>query len=400
MSMGAGRARQAGALFSRLPEDVQLAVLARVPYSDLHGRVAAACKAWRNMVASNSFRKTRAAADCDEFGLLVSLYGTRWLHGVRPPMQCFLVTTTGARRALPPPSGDENCWTVTLGQDVYFLGANRIGQYVGDHWTCDLDAFDLRRDAWRRLTPLVRADDEDDDSRGYLIDPAPVVASESAGKIFVVGGDRSIHGLDSRRRVDMYDPASDTWSQLGDKPTIDTWENGVEVNGKLYFYGSNGDYDSNVDPDSIGIFDPETQAWSAGRFPHVLDERGDGPWNITGFEWHGCLVVMARFRMGSTYESIEYKAVLYDPSTDAWSEAPFPAAPIQAYRCAHIDDTLFAWGSQGPEERGDGTEPDSLWGAEGSRIVMLRPGSTTWVDVPMPPDLRCVGTSIAAVRLG
>ena len=228
---------------------------------------------------------------------------------------------------------------------------------------------------------------------GYLIERAPVVASESAGKIFVVGGELATYGLDSRRRVDAYDPATDTWSQLGDRPTLDRWENGVEVNGKLYFYNND------EDPESIGIFDPETQAWTALRLPHVLDEQNVDPRNITGFERHGCFVVMARFRLGSTPESVEYKAVLYDPSTDAWSEAPFPAAPVQAYRCTHIDGTLFAWGSQGPEERGVGTE-GGLWGRENSRIVMLRPGSTTWVDVPMPPDLRCLATRLAAVRIG
>ena len=134
-------------------------------------------------------------------------------------------------------------------------------------------------------------------------------------------------------------------------------------------------------------------------FASILDEQTGGPWTITGFERHGCFVVMARFRLGSTPESVEYKAVLYDPSTDAWSEAPFPAAPVQAYRCTHIDGILFAWGSQGPEERGVGTE-GGLWGRENSRIVMLRPGSTTWVDVPMPPDLRCLATRLAAVRIG
>ena len=213
------------------------------------------------------------------------------------------------------------------------------------------------------------------------------------GKIFVVGGELATYGLDSRRRVDAYDPATDTWSQLGDRPTLGRWENGVEVNGKLYFYNND------EDPESIGIFDPETQAWTALRLPHVLDEQNVDPRNITGFERHGCFVVMARFRLGSTPESVEYKAVLYDPSTDAWSEAPFPAAPVQAYRCTHIDGTLFAWGSQGPEERGVGTE-GGLWGRENSRIVMLRPGSTTWVDVPMPPDLRCLATRLAAVRIG
>ena len=391
----ARQARQAGALFSKLPDDVQLAVLARVPYSDLHGGVAAACKAWSTIVASKPFRETRAAAGCDEFGLLVSLWGARALVEPRvdTPMQCFLVTAAGARRALPPPSGTENFFTVALGQDVYFYGHNRIGEYVGDHWTSDLDAFDLRRDTWRRLTPLVRADDEDEDGMGYIIERAPAVASVSAGKIFVVGGELATYGLDSRRRVDAYDPATDTWSQLEDRPTLDRWENGVEVNGKLYFYNND------EDPESIGIFDPETQAWTALRLPHVLDEQNVDPRNITGFERHGCFVVMARFRLGSTPESVEYKAVLYDPSTDAWSEAPFPAAPVQAYRCTHIDGTLFAWGSQGPEERGVGTE-GGLWGRENSRIVMLRPGSTTWVDVPMPPDLRCLATRLAAVRLG
>ena len=195
----------------------------------------------------------------------------------------------------------------------------------------------------------------------------------------MVGGELATYGLDSRRRVDAYDPATDTWSQLEDRPTLDRWENGVEVNGKLYFYNND------EDPESIGIFDPEIQAWTALRLPHVLDEQNVDPRNITGFERHGCFVVMARFRLGSTPESVEYKAVLYDPSTDAWSEAPFPPAPVQAYRCTHIDGTLFAWGSQGPEERGDGTEPDSLWGPEGSRIVMLRPGSTTPTRQTVPP---------------
>ena len=125
----ARQARQAGALFSKLPDDLQLAVLARVPYSDLHGGVAAACKAWSTIVASKPFRETRAAAGCDEFGLLVSLWGARALVEPRvdTPMQCFLVTAAGARRALPPPSGTENFFTVALGQDVYFLGHNRIG---------------------------------------------------------------------------------------------------------------------------------------------------------------------------------------------------------------------------------------------------------------------------------
>ena len=127
--------------------------------------------------------------------------------------------------------------------DELFVGLGDLSAAVDDDSAADVaepSAAELATRSGER-EERVRADDEDDDGMGYLIERAPVVASASAGRIFVVGGELATYGLDSRRRVDAYDPATDTWSQLEDRPTLDRWENGVEVNGKLYFYNNDED---------------------------------------------------------------------------------------------------------------------------------------------------------------
>ena len=48
---------------SALPDDAQLAILARVPYADLRIGVAATCKTWSQFVTSTSLRATRTAAE-------------------------------------------------------------------------------------------------------------------------------------------------------------------------------------------------------------------------------------------------------------------------------------------------------------------------------------------------
>ena len=75
--------------------------------------------------------------------------------------------------------------------------------------------YDPRENEWSELSQLVRW--PDDASAGDVIEGAAVVASESAGKLFVVGGLETAFS-DSRRRVDAYDPATDEWSRLPDQP--------------------------------------------------------------------------------------------------------------------------------------------------------------------------------------
>ena len=372
MRTRASRARTRGRLFSRLPDDVQRECLARVPFADLCRGVVATCKTWKNLVTSKAYRETRASAGWAEYAVFMS----QWEKN----SQCFLVTASGAHRTAHRPVVN-NTLTRTLWDEVIIMDIDSRDERMF--------VYDPRENEWSELSQLVRW--PDDQSAGDVIEGAAVVASESAGKLFVVGGLETAFS-DSRRRVDAYDPATDEWSRLPDQPRPAEWAGGVEIDGKLYFYGDQ------LDPASIGILDAASHTWeTAPPLPYVPDDH-ELYTHITGFAREGCLVVMALFRLGSTDDSIKYAAFVFDPSAGAWSEAPFPCAPVQAYRCTHIDGTLFALGSEWPDHHGL-SEP-RRFGAENTRVVMLRPGSTTWVDLPVPEAVKCVGTRISAVHIG
>ena len=373
MRTRSSRARTRGRLFSRLPDDVQRECLARVPFADLCRGVVATCKTWKNLVTSKAYRETRASAGWAEYAVFMS----QWEKN----SQCFLVTASGAHRTAPRPVVN-NSLTRTLWDEVIIMDIDSRDERMF--------VYDPRENEWSELSQLVRW--PDDQSAGDVIEGAAVVASESAGKLFVVGGLETAFS-DSRRRVDAYDPATDEWSRLPDQPRPAEWAGGVEVDGKLYFYGNE------LDPASIAILDAASHTWeTAPPLPYVPDDDDDLHTHITGFAREGCLVVMARFRLGSTDESIKYAAFVFDPSAGAWSEAPFPCAPVQAYRCTHIDGTLFALGSEWPDLRGF-QNPNTRFGGANTRVVMLRPGSTTWVDLPVPEAMKDVGTRISAVHI-
>lgn len=383
MRTRAGRARTRvtrGGLFTKLPADLQLECLARVPYADLCGGVIATCKTWKNIVLSKAYRETRTAAGWTEYAVFMSLYGN-------DKTECFLVTGSGAHRAAPRPAVN-NSWTLKLWDEVYVVSDESYSYTPGFKHEDGMHVFDPRLNEWCKLTELVHVAD------GHVSEGATAVASDSAGKLFVVGGCGAHSGSDSERRVHAYDPATDEWSRLPDQPRPAEWAGDVELDGRLYFYGT---YE---DPASMAIFNPVSHTWETGPcLPHVPDAH-ELHAHITGFAREGCLVVMARFCLGSTDESIKYAAFVYDPSVGAWSEAPFPPAPVRAYRCTHIDGTLFAFGSEGADVRISDQDNPVFSPPENVRVVMLRPGSTTWVDLPMPDEMKCYGTRTAAVEVG
>lgn len=173
MRTRAGLARTSvirGMPFNKLPADVQLECLARVPYADLFGGVVATCKKWRNLILSKAYRETRAAAGWTEYAAAGNNKN-----------ECFLVTASGAHRTAPRPAVN-NMWTLTLEDEMYVV-SDGVEHEDGMH------VFDPRENAWHELTELIHVD-------GYVSEGATAVASESAGKLFVVGGRCTASGDD------------------------------------------------------------------------------------------------------------------------------------------------------------------------------------------------------------
>ena len=368
---------------SALPDDAQLAILARVPYADLRSGVAATCKTWSQFVTSTSLRATRTAAGWLESAVFAARVSPR------VPTHTFVLTASGAHRTAQRPQtapiGPENPFdtgaAVALRHEVVIFDFHKR-----DLPTVRVFALDPRKNSWRELAPLSRPDG---------VGGATIVASGFAGgRIFVVGtsalGDVPTGA--NFRRVDMYDPTRDEWSQLADMPTNELWHQSVEVAGKLYFLSPM----RSADTKSTMIFDPATQTWAPGpQLPFDKTQYGD----MVAFERQGRLCVMSSWELG---DGDRAPAVLaYDPSTDDWSllcggrclsgRGPIPFPPLIGYeRCTQVDGTIYVWGAA--------TVNPLTYAA-----IMLRPGSTSWVTVPLPAGLLesdlLYATKIVGVRI-
>ena len=369
---------------SALPDDAQLAILARVPYADLRIGVAATCKTWSQFVTSTSLRATRTAA-----GWLESAVFAAGVSPRTPPTHTFLLTASGAHQnaQLPQtaPIGPENPFdmsaAIALRHEVVIFDTPQ-----DDATSVRVFALDPRKNSWRELAPLSRPDG---------VNGATTVASGFAGgRIFVVGTS-SIGDVPTGanfRRVDMYDPTRDEWSQLADMPINELWNVSVEVAGKLYFLSPMRSADTKV----TMIFDPATQSWAPGpQLPFDKTQHGD----MVAFERQGRLCVMSSWELG---DGSSAPAVLaYDPSTDDWSllcgrlyggQGPITFPPMigPPMRCTQVDGTIYVWGVThlGPH-LGDPLTYD---------MFMLRPGSTSWVAVPVPAGL-AEGTLLYATKI-
>jgi N-acetylneuraminic acid mutarotase len=108
--------------------------------------------------------------------------------------------------------------------------------------------------------------------------PSPVPRYEStvalvAGKMFVFGGYYTTK-IEASSRVDVYDPAANTWSRKGDMPKPFTHANAVLVDGTVWFAG--GFLGKSPGPATAEVwrYDPALDRWAPG--PPLPEPRGGG----------------------------------------------------------------------------------------------------------------------------
>lgn len=220
-----------------------------------------------------------------------------------------------------------------------------------------------------------------------------------AGKLYVAGGcgDGGHGGTDcsaaTTNRLEVYDPATDTWTALASMPTARNSIGAAAVNGKLYVVGGEG----NCLPCSqqfatLEIYDPATNAWTTGpsmsmaRLFPVVAAIGDrlfvsggfirvngslnytsvadlevydtatGTWQMkapqpTARGYGGGAVINGRLHVvgGSDGSTLLRVHEVYDPATNVWvSDAPLPT-PRGGFGAAAVGTTMYvASGYDGP----------------------------------------------------
>ena len=140
----------------------------------------------------------------------------------------------------------------------------------------------------------------------------PVVVGE---KIYVAGG-RPPRGADFA----VYDPATDTWSTLPDMPTARNHLTGAAVNGKVYIIG--GRFEGGAlapQTAAVEVYDPATNSWSARAA--MPKPRG----GLNGIAAHGCIHVFGGEGNPAGFPGMHADHDVYNPITDTWTSlAPMP----------------------------------------------------------------------------
>lgn len=133
-----------------------------------------------------------------------------------------------------------------IGSSIYLAGGlTKDGKPTGA-----LQVLDTGTNTWSVMAPL----------------PTPVAGAAAAaidGKLYVVGGDTYVQEAESiTDRVQVYDPATNTWSEGAPAPQATAGSGGVAVGSKLYVIG--GRKRDNSLTRRVSIYNAVTDRWHDG----------------------------------------------------------------------------------------------------------------------------------------
>lgn len=179
------------------------------------------------------------------------------------------------------------------------------------------------------------------------------------GKIYAIGGAGPVH--EALATVEEYDPQTGTWKKKSDMPTPRQGLSANVVDGKIYAIGGatspSSAYGASVTTFStVEIYDPATDTWTSGA--DMPTARGFHSANVVG----GKIYVFG----GSQDWSPNYKHVLvvevYDPAHDSWTQlSEMPTARGAGFSSV-VNGKIYLFGGYGGPQRVDEYNPrDDSW---------------------------------------
>ncbi len=156
----------------------------------------------------------------------------------------------GAWSAGPPPPSPRFSSAVGLAGDIILVAGGWSFDRSNNVSIATHDAFDLVAQAWVTNKASLKT------ARNHA------VSGVIDGKLYVVGGRGPGHEGDDASNiaaVEVYDPASDAWSDVAPLPTPRSGGAAAVLGGKLYVLG--GGLPGNTIYKTVERFDPATGAW-------------------------------------------------------------------------------------------------------------------------------------------
>lgn len=289
-----------------------------------------------------------------------------------------LTTLFQAAPLTPMPLGRYEGVALVHGAKVYLIG----GTSARSSQEGRVDIYDTTRNTWSTAKPLPTP-------RTFLC------GTELDGKLYVIGGTGE-HGR--TRVVERYDPTTDRWERLTDLNTSRTHVAAVAFQGKIYVLGGflGKEEEGRTGTRSVEVYDPATNRWSNGPpLPlglhghvavvlggkiHVLGDD-DFHFALEGQEWkprarhpvglfaEGAVVDGKLYVTGGS--SADFRPTWrYEPRTDRWTRGADSPTPRYHFQLATVGDKIYTFGGV---KVTDGPGPRCL-----SKVDCYDPAKNRW----------------------
>ena len=194
------------------------------------------------------------------------------------------------------PTARSNLAAVAVAGKVYAIGG------ATDERLCDaVEAYDPLSGLWSRAASLPMA-------------RSSHTAAVVDGKIYVVGGEISDDEGEavSTDRVDMYDPAANSWQQMAAMPTARDSHAAAVVDGKIYVTGGYSEFGdaSGGCSDALESYDPVTNTWTTLA-------------SLDYFRaWHASAAIKGKLLVfGGSSDGRTALVNVYSPASNSWGRA-------------------------------------------------------------------------------
>jgi N-acetylneuraminic acid mutarotase len=288
---------------------------------------------------------------------------------VATPGDAAAQTGSWESRASQPP-GIGSVVGAVVGDKFYTVGKSSLNA------TTHFQIYDASTDTWTEIRPPF-----------YGWGPGGAAAID--GKVYFVGG-CEVNGdcrIAVSGRLEVYDPANNSWVRLPDMPTRRATPAVVAAGGKLYVIGGVS-FCPPCSPQfaSVDVYDPATASWSVAAPMSISRETARAA------EINGKIYVIGGYnRPADLWVDV---VEMYDPATNRWeTKAPMPTKRQQV-GIAAINGRLHVFGGDGP------TCPASNGTPTCAAHEVYDPTANYWdTDTPMRTPRSAMGVGIIAGKI-
>ena len=318
------------------------------------------------------------------------------------------------------PTQREDFATAVVENKVYLIGGTLSKNREGPFGISTAEVYDTQTNTWRRVADM----------------PTPRRLAKAAvvdGIIYIFGGysskDRRIRNWKLPLPIEAYNPQTDTWIQKQDMPVSRiNFSLGV-VDRKVYLIGGSEGFGDGQQQrmDRVDIYNPATDTWTMG--PNMPTRRetvgvtavnnriyviGGHGWPPAG--WGPLLTVIEAYdplsrRWQQKKDMLDFKSVysrvvvgeaiyliggldrfsqdlatvdVYNPEKEAWRDIPTLPTPLVPYGAASVNGKIYVFG--GYSREGGGFIPDVVVFDTGFRAVTAKGKlSTRWGELKAAP---------------